>query len=292
MAGPMDGVRVVELGCLDRGSCGGRHPRRLGVPTSSRSSRRAGDPARSLPTHARRRHAEQPRVRARQPQQAQHRHRSRGRRGAATWPSSCSTAPTCSSPTCAPTRWRGSAWTPTRSSPAIRAWSTATSAGYGLEGPDANRAAYDIAAFWARIRHRPPAQAARRQPPVPAWRHGRPLDRRAVRGGHRGSALLTGEDRRRSGRVVVAAQARRLHDRVRSEHGARVGPAPLDRHPGDDGQRLDQQLHGRRRPAVLDRWSGGRSALGRRWPAVSATRSGPTTRGSATPATEPSTPPS
>ena len=46
--------------------------------------------------------------------------------------------------------------------------------GFGLEGPDADQAAYDIAAYWARAGIADLLTAAGRRPAVPAGRHGRP----------------------------------------------------------------------------------------------------------------------
>ena len=58
--------------------------------------------------------------------------------------------PTFSSPTCGPARSRGWAWISRRSPPTIHALVYGLITGYGESGPDADRAAYDVAAFWAR----------------------------------------------------------------------------------------------------------------------------------------------
>ena len=63
--------------------------------------------------------------------------------------------------------------------------------GYGGEGPDRDRPAYDIGAFWSRAGVGHAAGRRQRQPAVPAGRHGRPHHRAG--------------DRRRRGRRPAGA---------------------------------------------------------------------------------------
>ena len=66
---------------------------------------------------------------------------------------------------------------------ATRASSTGSSPGYGLDGDERDRAAYDIGAFWARSGIAGLLTAAGRPATVPARRHGRPRRRDDARGG-------------------------------------------------------------------------------------------------------------
>ena len=79
--------------------------------------------------------------------------------------SNCSAAPTFSSPTSAPARYDASGWTRDGRCRAIRRLVYGLITGYGATGPDADRAAYDVAAFWARAGRRPPADPPGDTPP-------------------------------------------------------------------------------------------------------------------------------
>ena len=102
-------------------------------------------------------------------------------------------------------------------------------------------------------RHRPPAHAARRHAAVPARRHGRPQHRLDVRRRHR--AALFNRERTGKGQLVTSSLYRQGVYTVglRPQHHARLGPPPGDRAPRDDGQPVGQQLLGRRRSPLLDR---------------------------------------
>ena len=86
---------------------------------------------------------------------------------------SSSTAPTCSSPTSVPDALEriGLDYEALAARNPRLIYAIVT--GYGLEGPDADRAAYDIAAFWARSGIASLLDAPERRPAVPTWRHGR-----------------------------------------------------------------------------------------------------------------------
>ena len=256
----MEGVKVVELGRVDRRPGRRRRPRRLG--RRRRQDRAAGGrPGPHVPADARRRPAEQPGVRARQPRQAQHRARPHDGRRAGPSRSSCSTPPTCSSRTSAPPRWRRLGLddeTLLARNPRL-VYGHIT--GYGREGPDADKAAFDIAAFWSRagIAHllTPPGGTL-------------PFQRGGMGDHNTGSTFAGGicaalfsprAHGRGPARVVVAVPPGRLHGRLRPQHRARLGPPPGDRHARDDGQPVGQQLRGRRRPALLDRRPRGRPPL-------------------------------
>ena len=110
-------------------------------------------------------------------------------------------------------------------------------------------------------RHRRAAARSRRRPAVPARRHGRPLRRRADRRRDLGGAVLPGAHREGPAGLLVTPAPGRVHDRVRPQPRARVGPDTEDRRAPSDAQPVHQQLRGRRRPLVLDRRPRGRSPL-------------------------------
>ncbi len=102
--------------------------------------------------------------------------------------------------------------------------------GYGTEGPDAERGAYDIGAFWAALRHRGVPARARGTIAVPTRRHGRPQrghdgSGHGERGSRRASPHRTG-----AGGHDLAAAPGRVHHRLRRERCAHVGPQPRHRH--------------------------------------------------------------
>ena len=146
-------------------------------------------------------------------------------------------------------------------------------------GPERDRAAYDIGAFWARsgvarLLTAPGVAAA-----VPTWRHGRPRcrdePRRAINAG------LVARDRPggRPARGHVAAAPRDVHDLLRPQHAPAARCADRDRLARDDVEPGDELL-----PAGDDRWVWLIGLEGdRHWPrssAPSTTRSGSTTSAS------------
>ena len=110
-------------------------------------------------------------------------------------------------------------------------------------------------------RHRRVAACARRPAAVPARRHGRPLGRHDRRRHGQRRPGGPGPHRPRPSGVDLAAPPGRLHHRLRRERGADVGPQPGHRHARDHVQPDGQQLHRRRRPPVLDRRARGRAPL-------------------------------
>ncbi len=134
--------------------------------------------------------------------------------------------------------------------------------GYGDAGPDADRAAYDVAAFWARAGL---AHLLTRPGETPPFQRGGMGDHMAGmtlgRGGVCGPGRA-GAHRHRPAGVHVAVPAGRLHHQLRPQHVPVDRPLHRDRAARVDGQPVHEQLCGRRRPPVLDRGSAGRSALG------------------------------
>ena len=218
MTGPLDGIRVVELGVWVAG------PGAAGILADwgadvVKIEPPAGDPARSFRRMLGGDLDVQPAVRARQPRQAQHRRRPRDRaRGVDDRRRAPRRTPTSSSPTSGPRRSSASASTPTTLRARHPRLVYALITGYGLDGPDADRAAYDIAAFWARAGIA--GRCARPGGPLPFQRGGM--------GDH--SAAMTAAPRcqRRPGRrasaragparVDLAPAPGRLHHRLRREH--------------------------------------------------------------------------
>ena len=152
--------------------------------------------------------------------------------------------------------------TPTRCWPRNARLVYALITGFGLEGPDADRAAYDIAAFWARSGIADLLTAARRRPAVPAGRHGRP---------HRGHDRR-GHGLRRPPRPPGAPARGQLVTTSLLRQGAYTVGFDLNVYlmwgqeiaigtTRDHGQPGHEQLRGRRRPPVLDRRPRGRTPL-------------------------------
>ena len=146
--------------------------------------------------------------------------------------------------------------------------------GYGETGPDADRAAYDVAAFWSRagVAHlltRPGRHAA-----VPARRHGRPLGGHDPGRGRVRGAAGPRTHRDRSTGDHLAVPPGRLHGELRPQHLPADRSADRDRATRDDGQPVHEQLRRRRWSPVLDRRAGGRPALAARCAAPSAGRTG------------------
>ena len=133
--------------------------------------------------------------------------------------------------------------------------------GFGLEGPDADRAAYDIAAYWARS-----GIADLLTPPgddPPFQRGGMGDHTVAMTGAAMVCAALLGRQatgRGPAGHHVVAPPGR-LHGRLRPERVPDVGAGDRHRSTPDHGQSGDEQLRGGGRQAVLDRRPRGRTAL-------------------------------
>ena len=136
VSGPLEGVRVVELGVWVAGPAAGGLLADWGADVV-KIEPAAGDPGSRLRQDARRRRAVQPAVRDGQPLEAQHRPRSRAARRHGPRASSSSTAPTRSSRTSASTRSSGSASTRQRSASGTRDSSTGSSPDTGPRDPSA-----------------------------------------------------------------------------------------------------------------------------------------------------------
>ena len=263
MPGPMEGVKVVELGMWVAGPAAGGDPRRLGCRRGQ--ARAAGQrPVAGLPGPVRRDDARQPVSSwTTGPSAASGSTCAARGPGARRW--SWSTRPTCSSPTCASRPGAGGS----RPGGGARARNPrlvyAHITGYGMEGPDAARPAYDIGGFWARagvagLLRTPDGAAA-----LPAGRHGRPPDRPRAAGAV--CAALFDRERTGKGQLVSTSLVRRRctcsasTSPCRSAWGAHIGHGG-----GGAGQPGDEQLHRRRREAVLADRPAGRSPLARRAP--------------------------
>ena len=119
-----------------------------------------------------------------------------------------------------------------------------------------------------------PADPAGRHPTVSAGRHGRPHGGHDAGGGGLCRTGRAGAHRRRPVGVDVAVPPGRLHRQLRPQHVPAHRPRDRDRAARVDGQPVHEQLHGRRRPAVLDRRPAGRPPLGRRCVASSTVPTG------------------
>ena len=151
--------------------------------------------------------------------------------------------------------------------------------GYGLEGPDADKPAYDIAAYWARSGIAAALRAARWGVALPAGRHGRSHGR-DDRGGHgQCGAGVAGAYGQGAIRFDVAATARRVHRGLRRERRADVGFAGQHRQARDDAQSGPQQLRGRGRSGGSGSSGSKASVTGHRWRGPSAIRNGSRIRG-------------
>ena len=139
----------------------------------------------------------------------------------------------------------------------------ASVSGLGLEGAERHRAAYDVGSFWSRA-----GVAAALSPdasvlPVPTRRHGRPHDRHG--GGRRGGggAVRAGAHRRGPARQHLAAPHRCLHARLGHQHQPPHGAADEGDDPHDGAQPADRRLRRERRQAVLAPGPRRRPALAR-----------------------------
>ena len=179
-----------------------------------------------------------------------------------------------SSPTSARARYGASAWTSRRWPPSIPRLVYGLITGYGETGPDADRAAYDVAAFWARAGL---AHLLTRPGDTPPFQRGGMGDHTAgmtlvaavcaalVARARTGTGQLVSTSLYRQGAYTVSFDLNTfLIDR----------PSDLDRAARVHGQPVHEQLCGGRRPAVLDRRPAGRSALGARCVASSVARTG------------------
>ena len=135
--------------------------------------------------------------------------------------------------------------------------------GYGETGPDADRAAYDVAAFWARAGL---AHLLTRPGDTPPFQRGGMGDHMAgmtlaaavcaalVARARTGTGQLVSTSLYRQGAYTVSFD---LNTFLMTGHPISIGTARVH------GQPVHEQLCGGRRPAVLDRRPAGRAALGR-----------------------------
>ena len=149
MAGPLEGIKVVELGVWVAGPAAGGILADWGADVI-KIEPPTGDPARMFGRMLGIERRREPAVRDGQPRQAQHRRWISPPKTVADARSNCSTAQTFSSPTSARARYGASAWISKRVAALNPRLVYGLITGYGETGPDADRAAYDVAAFWAR----------------------------------------------------------------------------------------------------------------------------------------------
>ncbi len=138
--------------------------------------------------------------------------------------------------------------------------------GYGETGPDADRAAYDVAAFWSRAGV---ANLLTRPGDTPPFQRGGMGDHSAgmTLAAAMCAALLARErDRHRPTGEHLAVPPGRLHRELRHQHLPADRPAHRDRAARIDGQPVHEQLRRRRRATILDRRARGQPPLA---PAVS-----------------------
>ena len=137
--------------------------------------------------------------------------------------------------------------------------------GYGMEGEDADRAAYDIAAFWSRSGI---AHLLTRPGEDPPFQRGGMGDHNAGLAGAAAvcAALYSRENRRGPVGVDLIAARGALHDQLRPVGTAWLGTHAPDRPARVDGQCCDEQLLGERRQALLGgrtRWHAALAPLAR-----------------------------
>ena len=146
--------------------------------------------------------------------------------------------------------------------------------GYGESGPDADRAAYDVAAFWARAGL---AHLLTRPGETPPFQRGGMGDHSAgmtlaaavcaalVARGRTGKGQLVSTSLYRQGAYTVSFDLNTF---------LMTGQFDRDRPARDHGQPVHEQLRGGRRQAVLDRRTAGAGGIGRRCAAPSGGPSG------------------
>ena len=148
MPGPMEGVKVVEVGLWVAGPAAAAILGDWGADVV-KIEPPDGDPFRGLLSALGSDGAE-PAVRARQPQQAQRRVEPRPGRGPGDRRAAGRRRRRLRHQRPPASPWSGPASTTTPSPPATRGWSTPSVTGYGLDGRGRDRAAYDVGAFWSR----------------------------------------------------------------------------------------------------------------------------------------------
>ena len=128
--------------------------------------------------------------------------------------------------------------------------------GYGMTGPEANRPAYDVAAFWARAGL---ADLLTRTGDTPPFQRGGMGDHSAgMTLAAAVCAALVARDRTGTGQLVthIALSAGHLHRELRPEHAADERAFDCHRAARDDGQPVHEQLCDGRGTTVLDRRTG------------------------------------
>ena len=280
MPGPMEGIRVVEVGMWVAGPIGGGGARRLGRRRrQDRAPRR-----RSVPRPARLRSVATGRTRrsssttATSAASGSTSRTEEGRRIAGQLVDDADVFVTNARVSRART---GRARLRDAVGPQPSARVRAASPGYGVEGDERGRAAYDVGAFWSRA-----GVAAALTPEgadLPYQRGGMGDHMAGMAAAGAVAAALFARERTGRGpaRVDVAAPHRDVHDGLGHQHVAAPG------HPGrpDDREGAAQPAHHRlrrrRRPPVLDARSAGRSPLAGRAAGRRPARAGPTTLASA-----------
>ena len=149
MSGPLSGIRVVELGVWVAGPAGGGVLADWGADVV-KIEPPAGDPARTFGGDARRRPPVQPAVRDGQPLEAQHRRRLRQATAGSTWSHELLAGADVFLTNIRLDALERLGLDPDDALRAGPALVYGIITGWGLEGPDRDRAAYDIGAFWAR----------------------------------------------------------------------------------------------------------------------------------------------
>ncbi len=112
--------------------------------------------------------------------------------------------------------------------------------GYGTDGPDADRAAYDLAAFWSRTGIADSLRTPDGQVPVQRGGMGDHATGMTLAGGV--AAALLHRERTGEGQHLAAASGR-LHARLRPEHRSRLGAGSAASRPQRGPQPDGEQLH-------------------------------------------------
>jgi crotonobetainyl-CoA:carnitine CoA-transferase CaiB-like acyl-CoA transferase len=155
--------------------------------------------------------------------------------------------------------------------------------GYGTEGPDADKAAYDIAGFWARSGVAGLLTAPGSHPPFQRGGMGDHTAGQSLAGGIAAGALPARAQRQGPARDDVAAAPGPVHDQLRSRGGRALRCLGRRRQPQDDGQSVHQQLSGPRTASGSGSSGSRASDTGRRSRARRVIPSGSTIRASRRP---------
>ena len=133
--------------------------------------------------------------------------------------------------------------------------------GYGVEGPDAGPSGLRHSRFLGPFGYRRSTHPTGRGPALPAGGNGRPQRGPGRGGSHQRGPVPPGTHRRWPNGVHFTVPGGHVHHRIRHQRAADVGVVDGGGNPGGDGQPGHQQLHRGRRAAVLGGWTRRRPPL-------------------------------